>query len=92
MRNPQKVLALYEHVSCDHQIRMLRHGSGKRVLNRNDGGLHRSRLNAVKYFHRPRTGHNGAARQHLLSGFVAERTALPLDSHFHLELSRQRTV
>ena len=84
---------LNEDVARDQQIGVLGHGSGQRVLDRESpacAATDHSSLNAVEDFRRPRTGHNRAARQHLLRRFVTERTKFSLDRDFHHVASYQR--
>jgi len=61
---------------------MLGDGSGERVLDRDDGGGHRSALDPVEYFHGSGARNHGTARQHLLRGFMAEGTAFALNRNF----------
>src|SRR6185295_3509506 len=62
---------------------MLADRASQRILNWDNGGTHVASLQPVKNLQRPWTWNHGAAWNHPLGGFMAERAQLSLDSNFH---------
>src|SRR5271157_4238670 len=81
--DPQIKLAVDEDVSREQKVEMLGHGTGERVLDRDDRSLHRAVLHAVEYLCRAGARYHGATRQHSICAFVTERPEFALDCDFH---------
>ena len=81
--DPQMEFAMHEHFAREQQVEVLGHRAGQRILDRDDGSLHRAALHPVKHLRRPGTRNHGRSRQHVPASLVAERTELSLNRDFH---------
>ena len=82
VHDAQPEFRLHKNFAGDQKICVLGDRAGQRVLDGDDGGGDGAALNAVKHFDRSCARNNRAARQHALSGFVAEGTEFALNGDF----------
>ena len=72
-----------KNLARQQQIKMLSHGPGQRILDRNDRRSHRTTLHSIKDLDRASASDDLAARYHAPGGFVTERAGLALDRNPH---------
>jgi hypothetical protein len=80
--NSQAKFGSNENIPRQQQVGMLGDRARQRVFDGDDGGGHGILFYAIKNFGRSGARNYGAAGKHVLRGFVAERSAFPLDRDF----------
>src|SRR5580704_49516 len=78
------MLCLNEYLARKQEIGMLRHGSGQRILDRNDGGGHRFTFHAFENLRRSCARYHRTPRQHTLGCLVTKGPEFSLDGNLHV--------